>query len=434
MINVRFAVYAAFSVDDRLQASACVIPESRWAVDTTGCCLFGIKSDCGVELSSMTAGRISQSDPTRAWKASENRVAFRQDVATRRLVVVIPALNEEKTVGQVVAGVPREIDGIADLVILVIDDGSTDATATRAKENGAEVIHHHTPRGVGSAFQTGLAYAIERNADIVLNIDGDGQFDPADIPKLIEPIVAGRADFATASRFKDPALVPVMPGLKKWGNRMMSRLISGLTGQKFYDVSCGMRCYNRRAALSLNLLGQFTYTQEVFLNLTYKKLRMIEVPIRVRGQREFGNSRVASNLIRYASRTSRIIFRCYRDYYPMRFFGSIAFALLVLAAGFGGFLLWHFLGTGALSPHKWAGFVGGALAIIAVLMFFAGMIGDMLNRHRIYLEELLYRQRLADSAEIDRKSAHVPTRAPVATVASSTSPTEPSNLVESDRD
>lgn len=374
----------------------------------------------------MTASRITQSEPTRSWQANDQRGTFRQDAAAHRLVVVIPALNEEKTVGQVVAGVPREISGVAHVVILVIDDGSTDETATRAREQGAEVIHHHTPRGVGSAFQTGLAYAIERGADIVLNIDGDGQFDPADIPKLIEPIVAGHADFATASRFKDPALVPVMPGLKKWGNRMMSRLISGLTGQKFYDVSCGMRCYNRRAALSLNLLGQFTYTQEVFLNLTYKKLRIVEVPIRVRGQREFGNSRVASNLIRYASRTSRIIFRCYRDYYPMRFFGTIAFSLLALATGFGGFLLWHYIATDSLSPHKWAGFVSGALAIFAVLMFFAGMIGDMLNRHRIYLEELLYRQRLADSAEPKRVSPSVPMRAPAATDSQS-------DLVESDR-
>ncbi len=381
----------------------------------------------------MTASRITQSEPARSWQANDQRGAYRRDAAARRLVVVIPALNEEKTVGQVVAGVPREITGVADVVILVIDDGSTDETAIRAREQGAEVIHHHTPRGVGSAFQTGLAYAIERGADIVLNIDGDGQFDPADIPKLIEPIVTGRADFATASRFKDPALVPVMPGLKKWGNRMMSRLISGLTGQKFYDVSCGMRCYNRRAALSLNLLGQFTYTQEVFLNLTYKKLRMVEVPIRVRGQREFGNSRVASNLIRYASRTSRIIFRCYRDYYPMRFFGTIAFTLLMLAAGFGGFLLWHYIATDALSPHKWAGFVSGALAIFAVLMFFAGMIGDMLNRHRIYLEELLYRQRLADSAEPKSVSASAAKRAPIAAEGRSSSPVDQSDLVESDR-
>ena len=348
----------------------------------------------------MTTRITSHTDESAPWRPLGERVVFRDGVKCR-LVVVIPALNEEKTVGQVVAGVPQSLPGIGEVVVLVIDDGSTDQTAKRARENGADVIHHHAPRGVGSAFQSGLAYAIERGADIIVNIDGDGQFDPADIAKLIEPITADRADFATASRFKDPALVPVMPGLKKWGNRMMSRLISGLTGQKFHDVSCGMRCYNRKAALSLNLLGQFTYTQEVFLNLTYKKLRMIEVPIRVRGQREFGNSRVASNLFRYASRTSRIIFRCYRDYYPMRFFGSIAAGLVSLSGCFGGFLLWHYVASGALSPHKWAGFVSAALAIVAVLMFFAGMIGDMLNRHRIYLEELLYRQRLADSDLVD---------------------------------
>src|SRR5690606_29841681 len=127
--------------------------------------------------------------------------------------------------------------------------------------------------GVGVAFHTALRYAINNGADFIATLDADGQFNPADIPKLVAPVFAGDADFSTASRFKDPALVPEgMTAIKLWGNRMMSRLISRLARQKFYDVSCGMRCYNRRAMLSLNLMGEFTYTQEVFLNLAFKRL------------------------------------------------------------------------------------------------------------------------------------------------------------------
>ena len=150
-----------------------------------------------------------------------------------------------------------------------------------------------------------------------------------------------------------------------------------LTGQTFHDVSCGMRCYSRRAAMSLNPIGRFTYTQEVFLNLAFKQLRIVEVPLRVRGEREFGESRVASNLWSYGARTARIIFRSYRAYYPLRFFGGIALALMVPAVGLSGFLLWHYLEAGSLSPHKWAGFSALGLTGLAVLMLHMGVIGDM---------------------------------------------------------
>jgi hypothetical protein len=209
----------------------------------------------------------------------------------------------------------------------------------------------------------------------------------------VAPIVSGDADFTTASRFLDPALAPDMPWPKRWGNRMMSRLVSRLAGQTFHDVSCGMRCYSRRAMLQLHPLARFTYTQEVFLNLAFKQLRIVEVPTPVRGEREFGESRVARSLWHYGWRTAQIVFRCYRDYHPLRFFGGIALALLVPAAGLGVFLLWHYLQTGGFSPHKWAAFSVVGLVGLAVLMAHIGVIGDMLNRHRIYLEELLYRQR-----------------------------------------
>jgi glycosyltransferase involved in cell wall biosynthesis len=309
------------------------------------------------------------------------------------LFVTIPALNERVTIAQVVRGVPRDIAGVRRVEVVVINDGSTDDTAAEAAAAGATVLTHSTTRGVGAAFHTALTYVIERRGDLLVSIDADGQFNPADIPALAEPVVSGRADFSTASRFKDPALLPHMPAVKLWGNRMMSRLVSRLTGGRYFDVSCGMRCYNRRAMLNLNLMGAFTYTQEVFLNLAFKRLRIEEVPIRVRGQREFGESRVASNLFKYALNTSRIIFRAYRDYKPMRFFGGIALTLLVPAVLLEIFFFVHYLWTGYFTPHKWAGFGGGGLLVLSLIALHMGLIGDMLNRHRVYLEELLYRQR-----------------------------------------
>jgi glycosyltransferase involved in cell wall biosynthesis len=311
----------------------------------------------------------------------------------KHLLVMLPALDEERTVGEVVRGVPASIEGVGRIEILVVDDGSLDATAQRAREAGAHVISHGTSRGVGAAFHTGLAYGLQHGADLIVNIDADGQFDPADIPKLVEAVVDGTADFASASRFADPTFEPEMPRIKRWGNRMMSRLISRLSGHTFHDVSCGMRCYSRDASLKLHLLGRFTYTQEVFLNLSFKHMRIVEIPIRVRGEREFGESRVANSLWRYGLHTAQIIFRCYRDYHPLRFFGGLAVILTIPAILLGGFLGVHYLSTGAFAPHKWAGFTSAALLGGAILVLQVGVIGDMLNRHREYLEELLYLER-----------------------------------------
>jgi len=310
-----------------------------------------------------------------------------------RLLVAIPALDEAATLGAVLDAIPRRIDGIDEIAVLVVDDASHDTTAEIARTRDATVIRHLENRGVGAAFHTALGHALETGADFLITLDADGQFDPRDIPAVVAPVVRDEADFVTGSRFAEPALAPRMPWLKRWGNRQMSRLVSHLTGRRFHDVSCGMRCYNRRALLSLNLMGAFTYTQEVFLNLAYKRLRIAEVPIRVRGQREFGTSRVAANVPRYALLTSAILLRAYRDHHPMRFFGSLAALLLAPALTLEAFFVTHYLVFGSFSPHKWAGFSGAALALLGLGMVCMGVLGDLLNRHRIYLEELLYENR-----------------------------------------
>lgn len=320
-------------------------------------------------------------------------------VKARLLIVSMPALNEARTVAHVINGVPDAIPGVGRIEVVVVDDGSTDGTADAARRAGAHVIRHPRTRGVGAAFRTALGYAVRRRADLLVSVDSDGQFDPRDIPKLICPVLEGEADAATASRFKDPALTPEMPSVKRWGNAGMSWLISRLTGETFSDVSCGFRCYNRQAALNLHLLGHFTYTQEVFLNLCFKHLRIVEVPLRVRGVREHGKSRVASNLMRYAVRTSRIIFRSYRDYCPLQFFGALALLMVLPALLLWTFLLTHYLTTGGFTPHKWAGFIGAALFTFGMVLGLLGVVGDMLNRQRVYLEELLYYTRAREASD-----------------------------------
>lgn len=308
-----------------------------------------------------------------------------------KLVIQLPALDESATIGAVLEALPGTLPGIDDIQIVVVDDGSTDGTGKIALERGAFVVTHDRPRGVGAAFRSGLVRSIELSPDIIVTMDSDGQFNPQDIPALIGPILRGEADFVTGSRFHDPALEPEMPEAKRWGNKVIARGLSRLTGQVFRDVSCGFRAYSRKAFLRLNPQGDFTYTHEVFLSLAFAGLRIKEVPVAVRGVREHGESRVAANLPRYAWRAASIILGTYRDYRPLAFFGGISVLMGVPGLACLAFLGIHWARTGALFPYKAIGFAGGALCGAALLVYLIGLVAAMLSRLQSGVELAMYR-------------------------------------------
>src|SRR3990167_11160115 len=247
-----------------------------------------------------------------------------------KLIVIIPAYNEERTIKEVISKIPRVNKRISQTEIIVVDDGSKDKTKEEAKEAGAIVVSHIGNKGVGVAFRTGIEEALKRKADVIVNMDGDGQFNPNDIPKLIEPILDKKADFVTATRFSDGKLIGNMPFVKRIGNKLFTSLTSKLVGQKFTDTQCGFRAYSREAALRLNLYGKFTYTQEVFLDLANKGLRIMEVPLYVKAKREFGKSKVVKSVPKYIFQALTIIIRSIRDYKPLAFFGVIGLFLFFI--------------------------------------------------------------------------------------------------------
>jgi glycosyltransferase involved in cell wall biosynthesis len=306
-----------------------------------------------------------------------------------RLLVAIPCLNESATIAEVVRAVPRNIERIAQVHILVVDDGSTDRTAEEARAAGAIVLRHPVNRGVGSAFQSAVAYAVENGHDLMVNIDGDRQFDPADIPKLVAPVLDGQASMVTASRFLDRSLVPEMPTVKRIGNRMMSHLISRLVRTRYADVSCGFRCYSREALLQLNLQGAFTYTQETFLDFAAKRLPIKEVPIRVVYFKD-RQSRVAGSIWKYSMNAAKIIFRGYRDYFPLRFFWSVALMFAVPGFVLAVLFFWHYLTTGTFAGYLFAGFGAAFLIAMATLFLVVGIVADMLDRVRSNQERILF--------------------------------------------
>ena len=309
-----------------------------------------------------------------------------------RLIVTIPAHNEAKTIGKVVSGALAPIEAFDEIEVWVINDGSTDATAEIAREAGASVICLQHRMGLGNVFAVGLQQARRRCADVMVNIDGDGQFDPADIPRLIQPILDRRADFVTCTRFGPGRDRPKMSGVKYWGNQVVVGLINRLCGYgaKFTDVSCGFRAFNQEAICRLTLFGKFTYTQEVFMDLFRKNLRIEEVPLQVRGEREFGRSRIASSVMRYGVHSGMIMLRAVRDIKPLKFFGSLSGLFFAVSLLTGGFLAVWYLLSNRTSPFTSLVTISGVALILSFVLLTVGMIADMISRHRQITEELLY--------------------------------------------
>jgi len=345
-----------------------------------------------------------------------NRVAIRYTDALMssrsgalKLVVGMPAFNEAASIADVIRRVPRSFVGVSDVHVVVVDDGSSDDTAALARTAGAIVVMHPMNLGVGTAFHSQVRAALRMRADLLVTIDADGQFNPADIGTLIQPILDGDAQVCTASRFADRDLVPEMPWVKKWGNRRVAGLVSRLTGHKFHDVSCGFRAYSREALLQLTVRHSFTYTHETFLDLAAKRIPIHEVPLAVRGTREHGKSKVAKSVLRYGMRTAAIMLRTYRDQRPL----SLCFSLSLpcFLAGIA-MLVWsygHLVTQGTWL--KWAAFTGGGAVALGFALIFFGFMADIATRLRQNQEEILYwlrRQAHSDDPTHEIRRANAP--------------------------
>jgi len=308
----------------------------------------------------------------------------------KKLVVMIPAYNEERTIYQVVREIPRKIPGISKVDVLVCNDGSRDRTVEFARAAGAKIFSLPVNKGLGVIFRKGLEIALNMGADIITNIDADRQFNPNDIPRVIRPIVDDMADVVLGSRFLGRHAPRGMPLLKKIGNKMFVNMINNLAKKNFSDTQCGFRAYSRDAILKMNLLGDFTHTHETLLEAINKNLRIREIPVQVVYRRK-RRSRMAASLPRYGIRAMGLMMRTFRDHKPLKFFGLPG--LFVFGLGFLGalysFIYW--LVTSTTSAIQTLFTVSMLFLIIGFLVIVLAMLADMFRRVKINQEEVLYR-------------------------------------------
>jgi len=305
-----------------------------------------------------------------------------------KLIVTIPAYNEENTINKVIREIPRQIDGIDSVEVLVINDGSTDNTVKVAKDAGADhIINQKENQGLAFAFRTGLEEALKQGADIIVNTDADFQYNQQQIPDLIKPVLEGKADIVLGSRFSGH--IEHMALQKRLGNIVATRVTRMASGYPVTDAQTGFRAFSRDAALRMNILSDYTYVQETIMQAVDHNLTMVEIPIEFR-KRE-GSSRLMSGVFNYAKRATSTILRTYRDYNPLKVFSIIGLLFIMAGMATGARVLIHYLQTGMVTPYLPSAVLTTILWIMGVQIFVFGMIADMLKTQRQIGEEILYR-------------------------------------------
>jgi len=194
----------------------------------------------------------------------------------------MPALNEERTVGRVIRSIPRRSEHYDDVKVIVVDDGSTDRTTQVSLEAGADaVVQHRSKMGVGAAVKSGIRKALEFDPDIICTLDADGQFDPRQITNICEPIVKGQTDVVVGTRFHKNSSPRGVPVTNTIANKIVALLISILISKRLTDAECGFRALRFEAARDLHLMGYFSFTHEMIIDLVLKGYRVDEVPVEV---------------------------------------------------------------------------------------------------------------------------------------------------------
>ena len=301
-----------------------------------------------------------------------------------KLIIQIPCYNEESTLAITLSELPKEIDGIDEIQVLIIDDGSTDKTLDVAKQNGVDnFVILPNNLGLAKAFSAGLAKSLELGADLIVNTDADNQYCAKDIEKLVKPILQKHADIVIGARpiEKIKHFSIVKKALQKLGSYVM-RFVSST---KIADATSGFRAFSKNAALQINVFDNYTYTLETIIQAKAKGLEIISVPINVNG--ELRESRLIKNVFDYIKRSTFTMIRMFIVYRPFRFFALIGTLFLVPGILLGlRFLYFYFNNSG--SGHIQSLICSAILILTGVQVALIAVLADLQSVNRKLLEDI----------------------------------------------
>ena len=326
-------------------------------------------------------------------------ILFSMENTKLKLIVQIPCLNEASTLPSTFKKLPQSIKGIDYIETLIVDDGSNDNTKEVAKELGINhIIVFPARKGLARAFITGLDASLKLGADIIVNLDADGQYDPEQIPELIQPIIEKKADMVVGVRDIDN--LKHFSFIKKRLQRVGSWFVRKISGTSIPDVTSGFRAFSKEAALSLNVLSDFTYTIETLIQAGNQNIALQHVPIHANPVKR--KSRLFKSIQEYISKSVSTIIRIYTMYKPLKVFSLIAtfiFAVGILI--FVRFLHFHFTGIG--TKHIQYLIVSAVTILLSVQVFMIGLLADLISANRKLIENTLKRVKTLELSLRDKK-------------------------------
>jgi len=307
-----------------------------------------------------------------------------------KLIVQIPCLDEEATIAATIGDIPRQIPGIDTVEVLVVDDGSTDGTVPAALAAGADhVVRFARNRGLGHAFRAGFDACLRLGADIIVNTDGDNQYCGADIPRLVRPILDGRADLVIGDR-QTGRIEHFSPG-KRLLQRVGSRTISRLAAVEIPDVASGFRAFSREAALRLHTFTDFDHTAEHAVQAGQLRLAVASVPIRTNPKAR--ESRLFAHIGQFVLRSGIISLRAYTRYRALKVFAVCGAATFAGGVLLGLRFLYYFLFTAEGHLHVQSVILAAILLLAGFQMLLTGIVADLIATNRSLQEEALTRLR-----------------------------------------
>lgn len=305
-----------------------------------------------------------------------------------KLIVQIPCFNEEHTLPQTVADIPKVIPGIDTIEILIIDDGSSDRTLAVAQDLGVQhIVRNKRNQGLARTFRHGLEAAISADADIIVNTDGDNQYVGADIAKLVQPILDGNADIVIGDR--QTSKIEHFSKSKKFLQWLGSGIVRRLAGIWVPDAVSGFRAFTREAAIKLNIVSSFSYTIETVIQAGKRGMTVTSVPVST--NQKTRESRLFTSIPKFMERQVGTIIRVYAMYQPLRVFFIIGLSLIVL--GFipvARFLYFYFI-AGAGGGHLQSLLLGAIIILVGFMTLVVGLVADLISFNRQMLEMTLER-------------------------------------------